>query len=139
VSSDLPVPLDHFQVIRADAGSFPAIQEQLAGLAASAAHLQERIAVIARQTRRTADLAVTCGEMSATAEVDPHHIAQIGDVAVALSGVADATAATAARAGEINTAAVRARRAHDMEYRGVYEAVQATTSRQAKPGFYRRR
>ncbi|MFI1386664.1 conjugal transfer protein TraB [Embleya sp. NPDC020886] len=136
MSSDL-VPIETGRMVRADDAGFPALQEQFSLLATASARLQEQLGALARRMRRTADLSVTTGEMCAAAEVDPRHIGQIGDVSVALSGVADTALALAATAEALQMAAVVARRAHDMEYRGVYEAVQATSSRQAKAGFYR--
>ncbi|MFE3206313.1 conjugal transfer protein TraB [Embleya sp. NPDC059237] len=130
------VPVNTGEMVSADGASFPAIQRQLADLAHVAGLLEEALGRLTRRMQHNADLSRVMGEQAAAAEVDSTEIAQMEEVTTALSGVATVSAAVARRADGIRTAALATQAAHDAEYRGVYEAVQAVGT-QAKAGFYR--
>lgn len=133
------VPVDVGAVVRSDPEGFHALQHRLGLLVSDAVKAQEYVAALSRRMRRNAQLAVTTAEKAGAAEVDTREVGQILEVAIALGGVADSAAALASRAEAFALAAETARAAHDAEYRGVYEAVQAVGGVQAKPGFYQSR
>jgi hypothetical protein len=117
--------------------SFLGLAGRIAWLTASALALKEGLWVLRRRMEKDADDAERLSEMCAVAEVEPRFTALIHEAGGALRQVAEASGDLAGAADEMETNARGFKDAHETEYRGVYEAVQASGVRQAKPGFYR--
>jgi hypothetical protein len=90
-----------------------------------------------RHMEANATVARTLSEMCHQAEVDPQFTAQILGVSQGLTRVAAASGQLADTADTMASHAKGFNDAHTGEYRGIYEAVNASSHRQAKPGFYR--
>ncbi|MFD8147358.1 conjugal transfer protein TraB [Streptomyces sp. NPDC059708] len=119
--------------------SFLSLAGRLALLSAAAVALKEGLWELRHRMARDASRADQLAEMCAAAEVEPAYTALIHEAGRSLRAVADASAELADAADEMEFSARGAADAHETEYRGVYEAVQASGARQAKPGFYRSR
>lgn len=116
---------------------FLALAGRVAALTTSALRLKEGMFALKRHMDTNATAARTLSEMCHLAEVDPRYTAQILGVSQALTRVATASGQVADTADTMATHAAGFRDAHQREYRGIYEAVNASGHRQAKPGFYR--
>ncbi|GAA3244984.1 conjugal transfer protein TraB [Streptomyces lavendulae] len=119
--------------------SFLALAGRLAMLSAAALVLKEGLWALKHRMERDAKRADRLAEMCAAAEVEPGFTALIHEAGRALRAVADASAELADAADEMEFSARDTAAAHQAEYGGVYEAVNASGVRQAKPGFYRSR
>lgn len=106
-------------------------------LATSALHLKEGLFMLKARTERNAGKASRLSEMCGIAEVEPRYTSQIMEVSQSLTRVARDAGDLASTADDMSSKANGFNNAHEREYRGVYEAVQASGVRQAKPGFYR--
>lgn len=126
-------------VVSGDGAGFHGLQADLENLAADAEQLQEKAALLARAMGENADLARITAEQTAQAQAAPRHVAQVQEVASALVAAAAGAKALASRADSMAAQARAVKEAHNAEYRGIYEAVQASGIPMAKPGFYRLR
>ncbi|MEW1723873.1 conjugal transfer protein TraB [Streptomyces sp. NPDC093109] len=118
---------------------FLGLAGKMTALATAALALKEGLWVLKRRMEKDADDADRLAEMCAEAEVEPRFTALITDSGTALRAVAEAAAGVAGAADEMETNSRGFVDAHESEYRGVYEAVQASGVQQAKAGFYRKR
>ncbi|MGA5606192.1 conjugal transfer protein TraB [Streptomyces griseoincarnatus] len=119
--------------------SFTGLATRTAALTASALALKEGLWSLQRRMERDADHADRTADLCVAAEVEPRFVALINEAARALRAVATASADLARTADQVQHDSQDLHDAHQAEYRGVYEAVQASGVRQAKPGFYRTR
>lgn len=104
-------------------------------LAARALWLKEKIWVLQAFFRRNADKASNMSEMCDAAEVDPRFTALIMEGATSLREVAEASGDLVDAADAMQMDAQGFNDAHEGEYRGGYEVVQAMGVQQPKPGF----
>ncbi|WP_432034476.1 conjugal transfer protein TraB [Streptomyces antibioticus] len=118
---------------------FRGLAARVTAFSASALALTQGLRALRRQMERDADDADHLAEMCAVAEVEPRFTALIHEAGGSLRAVANASGEMANAADEMATAADGLAAAHEAEYRGVYEAVNASGVQQAKPGFYRTR
>lgn len=121
------------------APGFRGLAARVTAFASSALALAQGLHALRRQMNHDADDADRLAEMCAAAEVEPKFTALIHEAGASLRAVATASGQMAQAADQMATAADGLASAHEREYRGVYEAVQASGVRQAKPGFYRTR
>ncbi|MER6480915.1 conjugal transfer protein TraB [Streptomyces filamentosus] len=121
------------------APSFLALAGRVAALTTSAFALTEGLGQLRRRMEHDADDADQLAEQAAAAEVDPHFLGLVHEAARALRAVATVTGEAAAAADQMAHASQGMDDAHNAEYRGVYEAVQASGYQQPKPGFLRAR
>ncbi|MFJ7069892.1 conjugal transfer protein TraB [Streptomyces sp. NPDC101115] len=119
--------------------SFLRLNGRLTALALSAMRLTEGLHKLRRQMEHDADDADRLAEMCRQAEVEPQFLALIHEASGALRAVATASGEMAGAADDLTAATENLADAHDREYRGVFETVQASGVQQAKPGFYRTR
>ncbi|MFD7576212.1 conjugal transfer protein TraB [Streptomyces sp. NPDC059810] len=112
---------------------------RVTAFARSAAVLTEGLRKLRRAMEHDANDADVLAEMCDQAEVEPRFTAMIRNAGTALRAVATASGEMATASDQMATAADALADAHDREYRGVYEAVNASGVQQAKPGFYRSR
>ncbi|MFJ1536389.1 conjugal transfer protein TraB [Streptomyces mirabilis] len=119
--------------------SFTRLASRLVWLTGSALALKEGMHALQRRLEADADDVTRTSEMCDTAEVEPQFTALMLEAARAVREVAEASGEMVAAADSTATNAQGFHDAHQGEYRGVYEAVQASGVRQAKPGFYRTR
>ncbi|MFZ3592300.1 conjugal transfer protein TraB [Streptomyces sp. BH104] len=104
-------------------------------LACAAALLKERMHMLKTRMHRDAAFAHRVAEMCGQAGVDGEFVAEYHEVGTLFQGVADCADGVTAAADTMEARAVIVVDAHNREYRGVYEAVQASPYRQPKPGF----
>ncbi|SHN34599.1 conjugal transfer protein TraB [Actinacidiphila paucisporea] len=116
---------------------FLSLARRVTTLAAAALMLKEGLFVLKARMERNSGTARRLSEMCGVAEVEPKYTAQILEVSGALQRVAQASGDLAATADDMQIKAQGFNSAHQSEYRGIYEAVNASGVRQAKPGFYR--
>jgi hypothetical protein len=116
---------------------FLALSGRIAALTTSALRLKEGMFALKRHMEKNATAARTLSEMCHLAEVDQQFTAQILGVSQGLTRVAVASGEVADTADTMAGHAKGFDDAHQSEYRGIYEAVNASAHRQAKPGFYR--
>lgn len=116
---------------------FLALSGRVTALATAALRLKEGMYLLKRHMENNATGARNLSEMCAAAEVEPRYTAQILEVSQALTRVAEASGDLAATADGMEANARGFNSAHRSQYRGIYEASNASPARQAKPGFYR--
>ncbi|MER7309942.1 conjugal transfer protein TraB [Streptomyces griseoluteus] len=119
--------------------SFTRLASRLVALSVSALALKEGMHALQRRLEADADDVTRTSELCDMAEVDPHFTALMREAAQSVREVAEASGEMVAAADSTAVNAQGFHDAHQGEYRGVYEAVQASGVRQAKPGFYRTR
>ncbi|MFI9206408.1 conjugal transfer protein TraB [Streptomyces sp. NPDC053048] len=119
--------------------SFMTLAAKVTTLTASALALKERLHLLQRRMEKDAADADRIAEMCAEAEVEPRFTALIHEAAKALRNIAKASGSLAGAADAMAAHAQGFDEAHEREYRGIYERVQASDVQQAKPGFYRKR
>ncbi|MER5465538.1 conjugal transfer protein TraB [Streptomyces sp. NPDC002668] len=117
---------------------FIALSARTAALAAAALFLKEGMHLLRAHMGRNAAKARRVSEMCDAAEVEPQYTAMILDASASLTRVSEASGEMTNAADAVDNDARGFNSAHDTEYRGVYEAVNGSGVRQAKPGFYRR-
>ncbi|CAL9617886.1 hypothetical protein SUDANB58_05765 (plasmid) [Streptomyces sp. enrichment culture] len=137
--SDLVPRPAHLPAARGGTPSFTRLAARTAALAASALALKEGLWSLQRRMERDADHADMLADLCTAAEVEPRFTGLITEAGAALRAVAQASAEVARTADQVQHDARGLHDAHQSEYRGVYEAVNASGVRQAKPGFYRTR
>ncbi|GAA1017173.1 conjugal transfer protein TraB [Streptomyces thermogriseus] len=138
--SDLvPRPVNLPSAQGGGAPSFTQLAARTAALTASALALKEGLWALQRRMERDADQADQLADLCTAAEVEPKFTALITEAGAALRAVAEASGDLARTADQVQHDAQELHDAHDQEYRGVYEAVNASGVRQARPGFYRTR
>ncbi|MCU1617398.1 MAG: plasmid transfer protein TraB [Frankiales bacterium] len=115
--------------------NFITLAARTTALTVAAAHLKEGMSALQRHMEGNATKARTLSEMCDQAEVDPQYTAQILEVSQALQRVAAASGELADTADQMEANARGFNDAHESEYRGIYEVVQAGQVRQPKPGF----
>lgn len=106
-------------------------------LAVAAALLKERMHLLKARMHRDAAFAHRVAEMCGQAGVDGRFVARYHEVGTHFQAVADCADGVTAAADTMEARARGVVDAHEREYRGVYEAVQASPYRQPKPGFNR--
>ncbi|MGV9277704.1 conjugal transfer protein TraB [Streptomyces griseosporeus] len=117
--------------------SFTALAGRMAALTASALALKEGMWALKRRMESDADHADMLADLCIAAEVEPKFTGLIHEAGTALRAVANASGELADAADQVQHDSQGLHDAHQAEYRGVYEAVQGSGVRQAKPGFYR--
>jgi hypothetical protein len=124
---------------RPDGGrpSFLRLAGRMTTLTGAALALKEGLWLLKARMESDAADADRLAEQSAAAEVEPRFVALINEAGTALRKVADASGDLAGAADAVEANARAFGDAHEAEYRGVYEAVQASGVQQAKAGFYR--
>ncbi|MFJ8929265.1 conjugal transfer protein TraB [Streptomyces sp. NPDC102364] len=104
-------------------------------LACAAALLKERMHLLKTRMHRDAAFAHRVAEMCGQAGVDDNFVAEYHEVGGHFTRVAECADGVTAAADTMEARARGVVDAHNREYRGVYEAVQASPYRQPKPGF----
>jgi hypothetical protein len=104
-------------------------------LAAAAALLKEQLHLLKARMHRDAERARRLAGHLAQAGVDTKFQAQALEVAASFERVAEASGEVAGAADQMEANAQAVKDAHDAEYGGVYEAVNASPYAQPKPGF----
>jgi hypothetical protein len=104
-------------------------------LAAAAALLKEQLHLLKRRMEKDAERAITLSGHLAQAGVDAKFQAGAIEVAAAFGRVAAASEIVADAADRMESSAQGVKDAHDREYGGIYEAVNASPYHQPKPGF----
>lgn len=131
-------PVSKLPDISEDAGFL-----QLAGsvlvLSAQALLLKEGLHRLKKEMEDNASTARDFADKCEQAGVDPQIVSLVREAADALQAVADATGDMATAADLIQNGAQDVKNSHETEYRGVYEAVQASPYDQPKPGFLENR
>jgi hypothetical protein len=118
---------------------FISLAGRITALSTAALQLKEGMHLLQRHMENNATQARTLSEMCDAAEVEPRYTAQILEVSQALTRVAQAAGDLASTADVMETNARGFTGAHQAEYRGIYEASNASGVQQAKPGFYQTR
>ncbi|MFE4604800.1 conjugal transfer protein TraB [Kitasatospora indigofera] len=116
---------------------FRSLAGRVTALATQALRLKEGMRQLQQHMARNASKASTLSEMCLQAEVDQVFVTQIAGVSEALHRVAKASGDLASSADEMEVSARGFRDAHQREYGGIHEAVNASPYRQPKPGFNR--
>lgn len=119
--------------------SFLRLAARVTTLTAAALALKEGLWLLKRRMEHDADDSDTLAEQCAAAEVEPRFTGLVHEAGTALRVVATASGDVASAADLMEYQARGFGEAHQSEYRGIYEAVNASGVRQAKPGFYRTR
>jgi hypothetical protein len=119
--------------------SFLRLTGRMSTLTAAAMALKEGLWLLKRRMEADADDGDRMAELCTEAQVEPRFTGLIHEAAGALRAVAEASGEVADAADQMETNARAFGDAHEAEYRGVYEAVNASNVQQAKPGFYRTR
>lgn len=115
--------------------NFVTLGARIAALAAAAALLKESLHLLKNRMHKDAQKARKVSEMCGAAGVDPHFQAQIIDVSQDFDHVANASDEVADAADQMEANAQAVKDAHQAEYGGIYEAVNANPYTQPKPGF----
>ncbi|MGA5552632.1 conjugal transfer protein TraB [Streptomyces pseudogriseolus] len=137
--SDLVPRPANLPAARGGSASFTGLAARTAALTASALALKEGLWSLQRRMERDAGHADMLAELCVAAEVEPRFTGLIAEAGAALRAVAAASLDLARTADQVQHDSQDLHDAHQQEYRGVYEAVNASGVRQAKPGFYRTR
>lgn len=134
------VPVEH-DLPTAGGGEpgFLALAGRVTVLTSQALALKEGLASLQRQMNAASDKAGQLSEMTHLAEVEEQFTVQILETATALKAVAEASGEVAGAADTMQTDAQQLYDAHQAEYGGTYEAVQASGVRQPKPAFLENR
>ncbi|MET8945447.1 conjugal transfer protein TraB [Streptomyces sp. NPDC004542] len=119
--------------------SFITLAARMTALTGQALALKEGLYVLKRRMEKDAGDQDRIADMCAEAEVEPKFTGLINEAASRVRKVAEAADGVSGAADQMETNARAFKDAHETEYRGVYEAVQASGVRQAKAGFYRKR
>ncbi|MFD5493366.1 conjugal transfer protein TraB [Streptomyces sp. NPDC127091] len=137
--SDLVPRPAHLPATGGGTPSFTRLAARMTALTAAALALKEGLWALNRRMEHDAEKHDHLADMCVVAEVEPRFTGLISESATALYAVTEASAAVANTADQVQHDAQDLHDAHQAEYRGVYEAVNASGVRQAKPGFYRTR
>lgn len=137
--SDLVPSTDNLPARRGGTPTFTALAGRTAALTAAALALKEGLWALQRRMRHDAEQAGLLADLCTAAEVEPRFTALIQEGGSALRAVADASLDLARTADQVQHDSQGLHDAHQQEYRGVYEAVNASGVQQARPGFYRTR
>jgi hypothetical protein len=119
--------------------SFLELAARVTSLTAQALWLKENMARLKRHMENNADEANRLAEMCLQAEVAPEFTAKIDEAATAFRRTAVASGKVADSADQMATRAEGFNAAHQTEYRGIFEAANASDVPMAKPDFYRTR
>jgi hypothetical protein len=117
--------------------NFHTLTARFVALAAASALLKEHLHLLKAHMHRDADVARKAGELCGQAGADDYFVALYLETANDFNRVAEASGQLAGAADQMEADAQGVRDAHEAEYRGIYEAVQASPYRQPKPGFNR--
>ncbi|WP_256123046.1 conjugal transfer protein TraB [Streptomyces sp. LUP47B] len=117
--------------------NFVTLALRIMALAAAAAILKEQLHLLKARMHQDAQRARRLAGHLAQAGADAHFQAQAFEVAAAFDRVAEASGEVANAADGMEADANGVRDAHQAEYGGIYEAVQASPYAQPKPGFNR--
>lgn len=115
--------------------NFVSLTARFMALAIAAALLKEKLHLLKAHMHRDAANALRVSEMCGQAGVDGRFLAQILEVSQAFDRVAEASGVLADAADQMEANAGGVRDAHQSEYGGIYEAVNASPYEQPKPGF----
>jgi len=130
-------PADAPQVPQVGGAGFLELTFRVTALTMAALRLQEGTWALQKHMERNAGASRKLSEHCVAAEVALEFTEQILEVGASQQRVADASGQLSATADTMAGHAQGFNKAHDTEYRGIYEAVQASRHRQAKPGFYK--
>jgi len=117
--------------------NFLTLTARFVALAAAAALLKEQLHLLKAHMHRDAAFARKVAELCGQAGVDAYFLGLFFETANAFDRVATASGETANAADQMEADARGVHDAHETEYRGIYEAVQASPYAQPKPGFNR--
>ncbi|CAL9667264.1 hypothetical protein SUDANB145_07224 (plasmid) [Streptomyces sp. enrichment culture] len=117
--------------------NFVTLALRIMALAAAAALLKEQLHLLKARMHRDAAHARKLAEQLAQAGVDGHFQMQTMEAAAAFERVAQASGEVADAADQMEMNAQAVKDAHQAEYGGIHEAVNASPYAQPKPGFNR--
>ncbi|MCI3279109.1 conjugal transfer protein TraB [Streptomyces cylindrosporus] len=115
--------------------NFLTLTARFVALAAAALLLKEQLHLLKARMRSDAAFARKVAELCGQAGVDAYFLGLFFETANAFDRVAEASGELANAADQMEADARGVHAAHEAEYRGIYEAVQASPYRQPKPGF----
>jgi len=115
--------------------NFITLAARITALVTAAALLKEQLHLLKARMHQDATRARHLAEQLGQAGVDPVFQVQALEVAAAFERVAQASGELADAADQMEMNAQFVKDAHDSEYGGIYEAVQASPYEQPKPGF----
>ncbi|MFM9373255.1 conjugal transfer protein TraB [Streptomyces sp. Da 82-17] len=115
--------------------NFVSLAARFAALAAAAALLKEGMDFLNRRMRRNAAKGHKLAEMCGQARVDPYFQGLIHEAGSAFDRCAESSDGVARAADEMQAHAAAVKEAHQTEYGGVYEAVNASPYDQPTAGF----
>lgn len=117
--------------------NFITLAARFIALAAAAVMLKERLHLLKAAAHRNAAFARRVGEMCGAAGADRYFVALYLETGQAFEVVAECSGALADAADQMEANARFVKDAHQREYGGIFETVQAMPHRQPKPGFNR--
>lgn len=117
--------------------NFLTLSARFMALAAAAMWLKENLHMIKVRMRRDAAFARKVAELCGQAGVDPYFLGLFVEAGNALDRVAEASGVLADAADQMQMNAEFVKDAHESEYGGVFEAVNASPYVQPQPGFNR--
>ncbi|MFI0901849.1 conjugal transfer protein TraB [Streptomyces sp. NPDC020983] len=135
MSGEIELRGNHLPAIPDSELGFVSLGLAVITLTAQALLLKEKIWALQARMNRNADQTSNMSEMCDAAEVEPHYTALVMDGSVSLRRVAQASGDLVDAADRMQGDAQGFRDAHQSEYGGIYEAVQASRVQQPKPGF----
>lgn len=115
--------------------TFTTFTARIAAITTSALRLKDQMHTLIAETEHNADTARALAEMCTSAGVEPQFTALIHESSTALHGVVTAARDVIETADRTEVDARTLQDAHEKEYRGIYEAVQASGVQQPKAGF----
>lgn len=115
--------------------NFLTLSARFMALAAAAMWLKENLHLLKAHMHRDAAFARQVAELCGQAGVDDHFLALFIETSQAFDRVAEASGVLADAADQMEMNARFVKDAHETEYRGIYEAVQASPYEQPKPAF----
>ena len=115
--------------------NFVTLGARIVALTTAAALLKESLHLLKHRMHKDAAKARKVSEMCGAAGVDPRFQGQIIEVSQAFDRVADASGDVADAADQMEANAQAVKDAHQAEYGGIYEAVNANPYTQPVPGF----
>ena len=117
--------------------NFLTLTARFVALTAAALLLKEQLHLLKARMHRDAAFARKVGELCGQAGADDYFVALYLEASQAFDRTAEASGEVAGAADQMEADARGVQDAHDAEYGGIYEAVQASPYAQPKPGFNR--
>lgn len=115
--------------------NFITLSARVAALATAALWLKEGLHLLKARMHQDAETARRTSEQCGQAGVDPYFLGLFLEASQSLDRVAEASGELANAADQMETNARDVHDAHQAEYGGIHEAVQASAYDQPKPGF----